>query len=119
MIVDGKQISVQIFKNQINNMGLDTFQVIPASNEAFGADPISISQNLQTIGSSDLLFDIKEWNDHSTIISDSKLLSKMGIKANHIPSWVTKTAKWVIDGEITEQDFVNAIKYMHASGIIK
>jgi len=51
-------------------------------------------------------------------ISDSELLSDVGIKANHIPSWMINNAKWVIDGKITKQDFVNAVMYLHTSGII-
>jgi hypothetical protein len=117
MIVDGKQTSVQIFKNQTNNNVVNASQVVLGSNnQSAVTDPIT--PNLQT-ATPDLLSDIKEWVSYSTTISDSKLLSDMGINANHIPSWVTKTAQWVIDGEITEQDFVNAIKYMHTSGIIK
>jgi len=117
---DGKQTTIQIFKNQTNNNVLNTTQNVSYSNEAsVNSDPITISQNLQTVISPELLFDIKEWNSNSATISDQKLLSDIGIKANYIPSWVTNTAKWVIDGKITEQDFVNAIKYMHRSGIIK
>jgi hypothetical protein len=94
LLDDGRQTSVQIFKNQTNNQVL--------------------------INSSNLLSDIKKWNENSTTtVSDSKLLSDMGIKANHIPFWVTNVAKWVADGKINEQDFVNAIIYMHTSGIIR
>jgi hypothetical protein len=119
VIDDGKQTTVQIFKNQTNNNVLNKAQDVSYSNEAsVNSDPITISQNLQTVISPDLLFDIKAWNDKSSTISDSKLLSDMGIKANHIPSWITNNAKWVIDGKITKQDFVNAIMYLYTSGII-
>ena len=120
IIDDGKLATVKIFKNQTSNNVLNTTQDISSSHEAYAVtDPDSISQSLQTVVSPELLFDIKEWNSNSATISDQKLLSDIGIKANYIPSWVTNTAKWVIDGKITEQDFVNAIKYMHRSGIIK
>ncbi|HEV2192888.1 MAG TPA: hypothetical protein VGR54_04625 [Nitrosopumilaceae archaeon] len=121
IVLDGKQTSVQIFKNQTNNKILNTTQNVSYSNEAsVVTNPVIISQNLQTKISPDLLLDIKEWNGNSAItVSDSKLLSDMGIKANHIPSWITNNAKWVIDGKITKQDFVNAIMYLHTSGIIK
>jgi len=120
IIDDGKQATVKIFKNQTSNNVLNTTQNVSYSNEAsVVTNPVIISQNLQTVISPDLLFDIKEWNRNSATISDQKLLSDIGIKANYIPSWVTNTANWVIDGKITEQDFVNAIKYMHRSGIIK
>ena len=120
IILDGKQTSVQIFKNQTNNKILNTTQTVLYSNEgSVNSDPITISQNVQTVISHDLLIDIKAWNDNSSTISGSKLLSDVGIKANHIPSWITNNAKWVMDGKITEIDFVNAIMYLHTSGIIK
>jgi len=121
IVLDGKQTSVQIFKNQTNNKILNTTQNASYSNEdSVVTNPVIISQNLQTTISPDLLLDIKEWNGNSTItVSDSKLLSDMGIKGDHIPFWVTKVAKWVTDGKINEQDFVNAILYMHTSGLIK
>ena len=119
--LDGKQTSVQIFKNQTNNKILNTPQTVSYSNDTFtNSDPIIISQNLQTTNSADLLLRIKEWDDNSmTTASDSTLLSNMGIKSNHIPFWMENNARWVVDGKITEQDFVNAIMYLHTSGIIK
>jgi hypothetical protein len=119
-IDNGNQTSVQIFKNQTNNQVLTTSQVVSGTNDSSTVTvPVNSSQNLQTTISPDLLLDIKKWNGNSTTtVSDSKLLSDMGIKANHIPFWVTKIAKWVADGEINEQDFVNAIMYLHTSGII-
>lgn len=121
IILDGKQTSVKIFKNQTNNGILNTTQTVLYSNEAsVNSIPITISENLKTTSSSDILFAIKEWSDSSmTVVSDSKLLSGMGIKANHIPYWMTNNAKWVMNGKITGQDFVNAIVYLHTSGIIK
>lgn len=120
IIIDGKQTSVKIFKKQTSNQIQNTSQIVLGSNDP---SPItksaSISQNLQTTISHDMLVDIKQWNENSDTVNDSKLLSDMGIKANHIPFWVTNTAKWVIDNKITEQDFVNAIVYMHTAGIIK
>ena len=119
IILDGKQTSVQIFKNQTNDKILNTTQTASYSNgDSVNSNPITISQNLQTTSSADLLITIKEWNDNSMTMSDSKLLSDIGIKANHIPSWMTNNAKWVIDGKITEKDFVNAIMYLHTNGII-
>lgn len=121
IILDGKQTSVQIFKNQTNDKILNTTQNVSYANDAsVNSNPISISQNLQSASSDDLFFAIGEWGNNSvTLGSDSKLLSDVGIKANHIPFWMTNNAKWVISGKITEKDFVNAIMYLHTSGIIK
>jgi hypothetical protein len=121
MIVDGKQTSVQIHKNQTSNKVLNVSKdVLDSNDHSVEAEPLSISQNLQITSSTDLPFDIKGWvTDSATPISDSKLLSDIGIKANHIPFWVTNIAKWEIDGKISEKDFVNAVEYMHTSGVIK
>ncbi|MGH2611634.1 MAG: hypothetical protein ACRDFB_01130 [Rhabdochlamydiaceae bacterium] len=43
----------------------------------------------------------------------------MNINGQHIPSWVGKTAKWVVDGSVTTQEFVNALKYLNEKGIVK
>ena len=120
LILDGKQTTVQIFKNQTNNKILNTTQNVSYTNEAsVNSDLIHISQNPQATNSTVLLFAIKEWDKNSMVVSDSKLLSDMGIKASHIPSWITNNAKWTIDGKMTTQDFVNAIMYLYTSGIIK
>ena len=117
--LDGKQTSVQIVKNQTDNKIMNTTQTMLYSNErSVNSAPITLSQNLQTKDYADLIIDIKEWNTNS-VTTDSKLLSDMGIKANHIPFWMTSNAKWVLDGKITRQDFVNAVMYLYANGIIK
>jgi YVTN family beta-propeller protein len=68
----------------------------------------------------DLMPAIKDWGGYSpTSISDSKLLSDMGVKGQHIPSWVMKTTKWIVDGEISQQEFVNMITYLSENGMTK
>ncbi len=68
----------------------------------------------------DLMPAIKDWGGYSpNPISDSDLLAKIGIQGQHIPSWVMKTSKWIIDGEMSQQEFVNAIKYLSDKGMIK
>ena len=68
---------------------------------------------------SDLILRIKEWGGYSSkSISDSELLANLGINAQHIPSWFMKTTPWVLDNEITLEEFVNAIRYMHENQII-
>lgn len=62
---------------------------------------------------------IKQWGGYSPkSISDSEMLSDMGIDAKHIPSWYMKTSKWVVSNDMTPEEFVNAIKYMYDKGII-
>lgn len=69
---------------------------------------------------SDTMTAIKEWGGYSPqSISDSQLLGSLGMQGLHIPSWVMKTTKFVVNGDIDEQDFVNIIKYLNGNGIIK
>jgi hypothetical protein len=62
---------------------------------------------------------VKEWAGYSSkSISDSEMLSDMGINATHIPSWYMKSSKWFVSNDISADEFVNAIKYMYDKGII-
>ena len=68
----------------------------------------------------DLMPAIKDWGGYSpNPISDSDLLAKIGIQGQHIPSWVAKTTKWVVDGNVTPQEFENLVKYLASAGIVK
>ncbi|HET6458854.1 MAG TPA: hypothetical protein VFG24_08265, partial [Nitrosopumilaceae archaeon] len=68
----------------------------------------------------DLMAEIKKWGGYAPqSISDSQLLQDMGLQGKHIPSWFTKTVKWLVDGTISQQDFENALKYMSQNGILK
>ena len=68
----------------------------------------------------DLMGAIKDWGGYSpNPISDSELLGKIGIKGQHLPNWVMKTTKWVVDGETTPDDFVGAINYLYSKNMIK
>ncbi|MGI0027207.1 MAG: choice-of-anchor U domain-containing protein [Nitrosopumilaceae archaeon] len=89
------------------------------NNSVIQIQPAILPQSTAS-NQTDLITVIKEWGGYTpTSISDSELLSKLGIKANHIPSWMMKTTKWVVNDEMTEQEFVNAVKYLYANGMIK
>jgi len=36
-----------------------------------------------------------------------------------VPDWIKNNAKWWADGQISEDDFVNGIKWLVEKGIIK
>ena len=40
-------------------------------------------------------------------------------KAALVPEWIKNTAKWYGDDQITEVEFLNAIKYLIDNGIIE
>ncbi|HJU13366.1 MAG TPA: hypothetical protein VJ792_02805 [Candidatus Nitrosotalea sp.] len=88
-----------------------------AQNQA--GSSISVPQN-QEPQQVDMMNAIKEWGGYSpTSISDSQFLSDLGIKAQHIPSWVMKTSEWVVKGGESQDEFVNDIKYLHDKGVIR
>jgi hypothetical protein len=68
----------------------------------------------------DLMQPIKDWGGYSPHpITNSELLSDIGIKGHMIPTWVVNTAKWVVNGEETPQEFITAIKYLSEKRIIQ
>jgi hypothetical protein len=78
--------------------------------------PQATAQNQQ----SDLLTVIKDWGGYSSnALSDSQMLGKIGLTGNYIPSWVKKTTEFVVNGEISPQDFTNSINYLSQKGLIK
>ena len=38
--------------------------------------------------------------------------------AESVPSWVKNTAKWYGDGQVSETEFLNAIKYLINNGVL-
>ncbi|MBT7359121.1 MAG: hypothetical protein HN808_00810, partial [Thaumarchaeota archaeon] len=40
------------------------------------------------------------------------------VDASAVPDWIKNTAKWYGDGDISEDDFLNAIKYLIQQKII-
>lgn len=73
--------------------------------------PMSITMPVQNV--------VHVSTDPSNQVLDSKLLYSMGVKGNHIPSWVMKLTKHITNGDISEKDFVNSIMYLSSTGIIK
>lgn len=109
----------------------DAWQVTPpierSSQNATQSDELSKSLLTQKIAqvpvqdnpTTGLLDTIKEWGGYSqTSISDSQLLSEIGIDGKSIPPWFMKTAKWTVQGDESQQDFVKGIKYLYEKGLI-
>jgi hypothetical protein len=82
----------------------------------------SVSNNISnsTASSGDLMDAIKEWSGYSPkSISDVQLLQKMNLTGQHIPTWLMKTSKWVVDGTISVQEFMDALRFLHDNNMIK
>jgi hypothetical protein len=63
---------------------------------------------------------LEKWAGYSQeVVSDSELLQYAGIEGTNIPDWFKKNlAKWIIDGTVTQQEFVNALTYLNENGIL-
>ena len=50
--------------------------------------------------------------------SASDVLAEFGMKGNTIPSWFKQTTKWFISGDVTRDDFVNALNDFKKRGLL-
>jgi hypothetical protein len=73
------------------------------------------------LNNANLMTVVKEWAGYSPIsISDSQLLQAVGYEGNHIPTWVMRNvAKYLVDSDISKNDFTSVIKYLEDRHIIK
>jgi len=96
-----------------------TSDIVTKTNTANST--IDTGTNIAATHANDLTTSVKEWAGYSpTAISDSQLLHEMGYQANYMPPWVMKnTAKWFVDGAISQNDFAGVIKYLVENHIIK
>ena len=91
----------------------------PANSQPWLSNPVN-PQPSPSQTKPDVMESIKDWAGYSPHpISNHDLLNQMNINAQRIPSWVGKTAKWVVDGSVTTQEFVNVLKYLNEKGIVK
>lgn len=94
MVVDGKQSSIQIFKNH------------------------QLIKNEETIQTTFVA------NSTESIIQDSILSAIQTGKINNntvkpiIPEWIKNTAEWWVDGKISDSEFLKSIEYMIQNKII-
>ncbi len=67
-----------------------------------------------------LVYAITNWAEGLTHpITDSQLLSDMGLHGSMIPYWEKKTARFVASNDITAQDFSTSINYLYNKQIIR
>ena len=121
-----------IFRAWNDRMSSSDVKILGAWQVTEGTQQTSSSQSLegQTVKSSlvtnqnaaqsDVLTAIKDWGGYSShSISDSELLSHVGIQGKSIPAWVAKTAKYVVDGDLTPEGFASIVQYLAFEGIVK
>ncbi|GEM_PF-973546 len=110
-----------VVHSQILNAS-DSGTTLYANNSISTTASTDVNTNIpSSTSANDLVTTMKEWAGYSpTAISDSQMLQSMGYHGTHIPSWVMKsTAKWVVDGTITQDEFAGIIKYLVENNIIK
>jgi len=115
-------------RNSVDAKIFDAFKVVEAEEILPGeatpeTSPDAIAKETVTPElrkeSVDIMPVIEMWGGFSSeSVSDSELLQGIGIEAQEIPSWFKETARWVVKGETTQDEFVDAIKYMYEKGII-
>lgn len=77
-------------------------------------------QSLQKEDNDVLMSVIQQWGGFSQkSVSDATLLDTIGVDAEYIPHWFKETTRWVVNGDASQQEFVDAVKYMYKNGIIK
>lgn len=125
--METSHIDLRIWDNKLASSEtkiLNALQVkTPSLTATSQAGPISTAtQNIAPVlgNTIDLIPAIKDWAGYSpNPISDSEFLSHMGISGQSVPKWVTVPAKYVVDGDLTPQEFETIIKYLASKGIIK
>jgi len=51
-------------------------------------------------------------------VSDIDVLAKFGIKGEKIPPYVKQFVKWILEDEISQEEFVNALQYYKREGLL-
>lgn len=76
-------------------------------------------RSLQQPDPADLIDDLANWlrypNDQSAI---TELLSDYDVSGKHVPHWVSNSANFVINGEISKSDFANLIRYLYDQNLL-
>jgi len=109
-------------RNSRDAIFVDAIQVIPAEQQ-LEADDILDKQNNEPIMDPEPLMSMEvldDWAGYSNNpISDSEFLSHIGIDGEKIPGWFkNNNAKWVREGMLTQNEFVNALQFFDKQGFL-
>jgi hypothetical protein len=64
-------------------------------------------------------YDVAQWLRFGTLQKANLLLGDFDINGDYIPQWVSQPAIWLINGEITREDFSHLLTYLEENKIIK
>jgi len=113
-------------RNSVDAKFVDAIEIIPGTQQTVESDTqetIEFGGILSQQDDSKPLLDmqmIKDWGGFSNnSVSDSEILSYLEIEGYHVPSWMkdSKIVKWVLDEKVTQQELVNALKYLEKEGL--
>ena len=119
--IDNKQINPLIsIDNDTNNWHV-AFNIDYGQHNVLisGFDPnyVPISDEYYYLDSK---LALTAWAGYSTFtISDSKLLSVLGIKGEYVPAWVKNTVNFMIYNNLSADDIVNEIKYLKQIEVVR
>lgn len=110
---------------------VDKIKQVPTKPQRSPSVPFWIKNNAGwwadgRIGDGDFISGIQFLIKSNIIIIDTENLPKdiysglvTGNPSSEIPAWIKNNAKWWADGKITDNDFLDGIKYLVEHGIIK
>ena len=113
-------------RNSVDAKFVDAIEIIPGTQQTVESDTqetIEFGGILSQQDDSKPLLDmqmIKDWGGFSTnSVSDYEMLSYLEMEGYHVPLWMkdSKIAKWVLDGKVTQQELVDALKYLEKLGV--
>ncbi|AFS82170.1 hypothetical protein NSED_01790 [Candidatus Nitrosopumilus sediminis] len=109
-------------RNQIQQDYPDAIQVVPS--KILQTKSETDSENVEPKMDPEPIFSwqvFNRWAGYSSeVTSDKEFLSHLGIEGNKIPIWMkNQNAKWVKEGLITQQNFLDAINNLYERKIIQ
>ena len=116
-------------RNSVDAKFVDAIEIVPATQQTTeivsGNDhTVEFGGTISEENEGEPPFDMKiisDWGGFSNnAISDSEMLSLLDIEGEQVPSWMKKSkiAQWVLDGKVTQEELVNAMKYLEKIGVL-
>ena len=105
---------------------VDAIEIVRGTDQSLESIGIlgNVQQEIESVMDPEPLISmevLEDWAGFSdNYVSDNEFLSHIGIDGEEIPIWLKKSkiAKWVREGMISQQEFVNGLKFLDKKGII-
>jgi len=95
-------------------------EVVPEVPAVPGAPEVVPEDEIPTMKwTSGQLTVLKKWGGfHIESASDIDVLSEFGIKGEKIPSYFKRVVKWILQDQISQEEFVSALLFLKSEGIL-